>query len=135
MKYQTLQNISPLKQSARNATLILAEYRSAIETAPVLRPLSTFHADHIEKIGHFLYIKDGYIRGSNAFLTKSGQNALDYTILENVVFEDTDITYNGGPVVLRNVRFINCRFIVPNTSQADQFLAATINQPAHANIG
>jgi len=37
--------------------------------------------------------------------------ALDGGIWEDMVFIDCTIRYKGGPVTLRNVRFINCRFI------------------------
>jgi hypothetical protein len=39
---------------------------------------------------------------------------LDYINWEDVTFVNTHIRYKGGPVRLRNVRFVNCTFDFPN---------------------
>ena len=133
--YEALKTVPALKEPVRRATLVLAEYRSEIAPNPQsLSRGSEFSFGEMRQMGPFLYLKDGYLKG-NALSTSAGLNALDYTILDNVTFENAEITYNGGPVLLRNVRFINCRFHVPDAPQGEQFLAATIKQPANVQIG
>lgn len=51
----------------------------------------------------------------------SGQQALDGVYWRNAVFENTEITYNGGPMALENVLFINCTFKMKPGLQTDKF--------------
>jgi len=70
-------------------------------------------------------------------MTDDSQRAwAEWTKLDhNVVFENMTIRYNGGPVILHNVRFINCRFEVPNSPRGYQLLASAVEQPANVQIG
>ncbi|MFL6440294.1 MAG: hypothetical protein ACJ71Q_22165 [Terriglobales bacterium] len=45
-----------------------------------------------------------------------GNQTLDYITWHNVTFISTHIKYDGGPVRLNNVRFINCTFDFPSNS-------------------
>jgi hypothetical protein len=89
----------------------------------------------MRQVGQFRYLKDSYFIGENALFTSPQGTDIDYFILENVTFENATIVYRGKPVVLKNVRFINCRFVVPDSSTGDQLLGAAIKQPATAQIG
>jgi len=60
---------------------------------------------------------------------------LDGFWLDNVVLENTTIIYHGGPVILQNVRFVNCQFEVPKLPQSEQLLESAIKQPATISIG
>jgi hypothetical protein len=56
--------------------------------------------------------------------------ALDGGIWDDMVFVDCTIRYKGGPVTLRNVRFINCRFIfdqVPPAKKLSDELLVSAN--------
>lgn len=131
-KYQDLKKSPPLQDIAQSGAVSLVEYRSSSEQPP---SRGTFISGTLGQLGGFIYWKDGYARGSNAWQTWVGKNALDHMILDNVTLEDADIIYNGGPVVLRNVRFINCRFHVPNSPAGDQLLTAAVDQPVNVSIG
>lgn len=49
------------------------------------------------------------------FLIASGGTAiLDNEHLRNVIFDNVQIHYSGQPVILENVTFVNCTFIVDN---------------------
>jgi hypothetical protein len=51
-----------------------------------------------------------------------GYQTLDGMGWQDVTFIGTAIRYYGGPVELKNVRFINCTFLSPPVPTATQFL-------------
>lgn len=60
---------------------------------------------------------------------------LDTNQFQNVTFQDSVIQYRGGPVVLADVRFVNCRFVLelaankPATPAQEKLLLALLNSP------
>lgn len=47
----------------------------------------------------------------NAIVVLDGGNAiLDEMQMKNVVFQNVDVYYDGGPTLLTNVYFVNCTF-------------------------
>jgi hypothetical protein len=52
-----------------------------------------------------------------AVLVTSSQT-LDDFVWEDVVFVGTRIRYKGGPLTLKNVRFVDCTFDVPSSKGA-----------------
>lgn len=54
------------------------------------------------------------------FVYIGANQTLDYITWENVTFVGTHIKYSGGPVRLKNVRFVNCTFDLPDTSAGAQ---------------
>jgi hypothetical protein len=50
----------------------------------------------------------------NGLLIVTPSQALDGFIWQNVVFANARIHYMGGPVTLKNVRFVNCTFDTPS---------------------
>ena len=132
--YQSLKNSPVLRHSAQAGALALVEYKSAITPVPSTQGTKAYLGE-IRHIGQFTYIKDSYFVGNNVIATSPQGTTLDYMIAENVTFKDATIVYNGGPVALKNVRFINCRFVVPDSPQGDRLLTAAITQPITAQIG
>jgi hypothetical protein len=53
---------------------------------------------------------------------RGGAQVLDGIYWDNVTFVRTLISYKGGQVFLRNVRFVECTFNVVNEPRGDQFL-------------
>ncbi len=47
-------------------------------------------------------------------LATGGATRLDGMDIENVIFEDVEIHYAGAPLILKNVVFINCKFVIEN---------------------
>jgi hypothetical protein len=43
--------------------------------------------------------------------------ALDDTYLKDVVVQDAKVEYDGGPLKLENVYFVNCQFVIPPSEQ------------------
>ena len=130
----TLQKINAVvsSQSVNSVLIGLAEYRAAIAE----KPMRGVYIGEMHKLGEFTLLKDSVISGQNAIQTGNFRGfVLDKFILDNVTFEDVAIGYAGGPVVFRNVRFVNCRFMVPASEQGKRILIAAINQPANAQIG
>jgi hypothetical protein len=115
--------------------VLLANYRSALQTTADLD--APFHGPPVRtatQISH-LSIKGGspaiansYNAGQLALLVsdvriiKPAFQLLDGIRWRDVTFVDTSIEYNGGPVELTNVRFINCDFIVHPGTNATRFL-------------
>jgi hypothetical protein len=76
-------------------------------------------------------------RGSGARLIliegKSDTIVLDGQYLKNVIIREASVEYNGGPVRLENVYFVNCEFkIAPN--EAGRALAKAIFQSGATNF-
>jgi len=53
---------------------------------------------------------------------------LDGAILENVMFKDSTIRYNGGPLNLKDVRFQNCTFQFARTSRSLRLVSDMLAQ-------
>ena len=44
--------------------------------------------------------------------------ALNVVIFRSVFFEDVEVHYSGSPIILTNVTFINCTFVMDNGTNA-----------------
>jgi hypothetical protein len=111
----------------------LVEYRSAISTVPAGLAL---HIGELSQRGPFHYLKDSFISGPNAIAMGTEKGfVLDGFYLDNVAFENAHIIYHGGPVILQNVRFVNCTFDVRRSLQSERLLEAATKQPVNATIG
>ena len=125
-KLKELRDVPIYNIDVHPALLQLAEYRSVNTPRP--SELRSFaQVGELRRMGAFTFISDSYFR-------RSGNYDIDGFILDNVTFEEITISYRGGPVSLHNVRFINCRFIVPYSPRADQFLLAATRQPVNVEI-
>ncbi len=128
-----LQKSPELADSAWEGSTKLVEYRSAISSVP---PGFGVYIGELSRRGPFRYLKDSLISGPNAIATGTEKGfVLDGFYLDNVVFENVNIIYKSGPVILQNVRFVNCTFDVQKSSQSEQLLEAATKQPVNATIG
>jgi hypothetical protein len=59
--------------------------------------------------------------GPELLLGVGGDLTLDGFYLRSVVLEGVTVHYNGGPVILENVTFINCRFVMDNVDNSRAF--------------
>jgi hypothetical protein len=136
VKYQALNKFPPLAQDVHSGITLLADYRSA--TLPAPPHSSSVYIGESGMIGNLRFFRDSVFIGENA-LSSSPKGTvgtvIDNVILENVVFRDATIVYNGGPLRLNKVQFINCRFRVGNSAHGVQFLEAAIKQESSLNIG
>lgn len=132
-KYKELKKSPELHDAAWDGTIALAEYRSAITSVP---PGMRVSIGEFSQKGNFRYLKNSVISGPNA-MVMDGENGfvLDGVWLDNVVFENSRIIYKGGPVILQNVRFVNCQFEVKKSPQAAQLIEAAVKQPVNVTIG
>lgn len=61
----------------------------------------------------------GMKKGTPAFLRMiGGATALDGEQIRNVIFDGVEIHYSGALVILNNVVFINCTFVLDNNEEA-----------------
>ena len=100
-----------------------SQYRSVVTVHP--------NPEHPEKhLSYQVYFAGGYASGEQSarlerldspqpegsefafFIIEGGGDAiiLDGEYMKNVIVRGADIEYNGGPVVLENVYFVNCTF-------------------------
>jgi hypothetical protein len=128
--------------------VLLANYRSSLQTAPdldapFLGPAvrTPTEISHLSIKGGSPAIADAHVTGQMALLVsdvriiKPDFQLLDGIRWRDVTFVDTSIEYNGGPVELTNVRFINCDFIVHAGPNATKFLEyAALDQHAEFSI-
>ena len=141
--YRTLATAQPderISNAALSGIVQLAEYRSAVSTAPpTFHPKTTVNSVDVGslEIGHDgrVHMSDALIVGEKGLATSPEGTVLDGLVLDNVVFQDAKIIYKGGPVTLHNVLFINCRFQVSKTPNVERLLEAVIQQPSNLKIG
>lgn len=67
--------------------------------------------------------------GPRYISAEGGAVILDGMELKNVVFSNTQIVYNGGPLRMTDVYFLNCTFAMRQNHNA-QNLAAAILSPS-----
>lgn len=131
-KYQILARSPALKDSTHQGLLTLAEYRTAV--AEPMTNSSILSAGKMETRGPLTIISDTGFFGRGFNNSPEGID-IDGFIMEDVVFENVTIVYRGTlPVSMKNVRFINCRFVVPDTPRGDQLLIAAVQPKANAQI-
>lgn len=135
LQYQALKQMPLLTDQAHEGMIKLAEYHSiTLPAAPVQKSAQIGESDYI---GGFFHLKNSVLVGKNA-LGNGPENSegtvLDGLFLENVTFEGAVIIYHGGPVILQNVKFVNCQFKIDNSRQGDQLLRAAIDPQATVKI-
>jgi hypothetical protein len=131
-KYEKLRKSPELSDSVWEGSMKLVEYRSAVSMVPTGFGV---HIGELSRRGPFRYLKDSLISGPNAIAMGTERGfVLDGFYLENVVFENAHIIYHGSPVVLQNVRFVNCTFDVQRSSQSEQLLEAATKESVNAVI-
>lgn len=135
-KYKELNPQPSLQDGVRQGLLTLAEYRS--DTVPST-DFTTLLFGKMNLSGNDKYIMDSVLIGGKEGglpVRNDPQGfAIDGFTLTNVVFRNIPIVYHGGPVILHNVRFINCKFVVLPSPHATDLLEAIIQQPANVSLG
>lgn len=85
------------------------------------------NAAHLDLIGHDE--NTGSKTGPSALLVRGGATNLDMEHARHVVFDGVEIHYSGGPILLEDVIFINCTFVLDRSQQtrelAERVLAST----------
>jgi hypothetical protein len=112
-----------LKDAAFRVQLQLAEYRSSLLTISVPSTVMNCMGDAAKKESFPV----------NYIFTDMTFNGCVFTLdgrhLNHVVLINTRVIYNGGPLYLDKVVFVNCTFDVKPSSNASQFLEyATLEQ-------
>jgi hypothetical protein len=131
-----------LTDEAFKTTMELAEYRSALTTPP-----TTFHPQHeyggthgmfvgeLELVNGYVFLKDAALYGPNAIQRGSeGGFLIDGCNLEDVVLSGLTIHYHGGRLILHNVWFVNCNFIVDQSQRGNRLLEVAALGEQSANI-
>jgi hypothetical protein len=64
------------------------------------------------------------------FIVIEAHNAeilLDGHRLRNVVIHDVQVRYDGGPLAMENVYFVNCKFVITKKPDAQSFVQNVIS--------
>jgi hypothetical protein len=88
------------------------EGKPSPQLAPSLRRVPVALSAHLEFIAS--PEKQEAQEGPKALLMVGGDLRLDGLSMRSVVLEGVTLHYEGGPVVLENVVFINCQFVIEN---------------------
>lgn len=67
-------------------------------------------------------------RGDAYIFVNGGGILLDNMDVRNVVFRNTHITYNGGPLKAEGVYFINCTFTIAQQSEGQRLLLTLLEE-------
>ena len=65
-------------------------------------------------------------QSSGTDFCRNGEGTLGGIPLQDAVFVNCTIRYNGGDVILRNVRYINCKFVMADEPDGEKFLMALL---------
>ncbi len=93
-------------------TLVKAEFSG--------KPVPMSQAARFERIGH----NDAFSVGPSYYIVNAGEGTeitLDGFHLKNVILRNATIVYRGGPLILENVYFVNCRFNISKTDAGIEF--------------
>lgn len=136
---QALASTSQLSSGVHNMRLQLAAYRSSLRPLPApthltatvhrgVTPSAVAKGTELRKAapGPFFGTPSQGLGGGVEDLTLVGAvkgvtQDLDHTRWINITFVNVHIIYHGGPVELRNVRFVNCTFDFPDDQRGVQF--------------
>jgi hypothetical protein len=70
------------------------------------------------------------VREGHAFVRMTAEGPVRFAIdgyrLRNVIFDGVTIEYDGGPLIMENVYFVNCTFEVKPTNSTRQFTLAVL---------
>ena len=64
--------------------------------------------------------------GNSFVKITGGALVVDSLELRAVVFENVEIHYDGGPIRMSNVYFLNCRFVLKNAPNSQRFATAAL---------
>jgi hypothetical protein len=111
------QGIFPV--NSKNANFIFAHGKAvSAEKAAVFEPKEK-HLNIGKTVGSEFIL----LGGSTGF---PGGWKLDGYRMKNVIFKDTEITYEGGPVDMQNVYFVNCTFNVAKRPNGKNFASTVL---------
>jgi hypothetical protein len=65
--------------------------------------------------------------GDEWIIVENGSVALDNTKLRKVVFRNIDVFYDGGPLIMKDVYFMNCVFHISHQPNGRSLAVATLN--------
>lgn len=114
---QAAQSQPALVSDAWSAQLALVDYRSSLPTEPT-PPISATPK----------FVFHGAMMNGGAVI--NGGQKLDGAYWRNYTFENARIEYDGGPMILENVRFINCTFVVRYSPRGEQLAEMVLTQNA-----
>jgi hypothetical protein len=93
----------------------------SFDTAVVMPPVPKSEGAISEKIGEDL--NPDAVRLPQARFVRGGSVILDGFHMRNIIYVATHVAYNGSPVILENVTFINCRFSIPRSANGERLVS------------
>ncbi len=89
------------------------------------RPVPAERAAVMERIEHHLNA-DETVGPEFLLIDGTVSLSLDGLRLRNVIFRGSKIIYRGGPIEMKNVYFVNCKFEIPRNPNGEGFAVALL---------
>lgn len=141
LAWQTAKDFMEYRSSNNSASVPLSQFKQLPETH------YTWSKEHgrSDKIAAFGLVpltqaaelsdlssaaKPANVVGNQLILLLGGKMKIDGLRLRNVVFKDMVIAYDGGPLQMENVTFINCKFDFPSSKQGQALALAVLQETA-----
>lgn len=109
-----------LREAAWSARLALVDYRSSLQ-----KPFEGKSVTHTNQPPTF---RTPALPILEELIVRGGTQKLDGTFWKDMVFENAHIEYEGGPMALQNVRFINCTFTMNYSRRTDRLANLVLDQ-------
>jgi len=71
--------------------------------------------------------------GNALLIAEGGAARLDNLEAKNVIFKNVELHYAGGPLILTNVYFVNCRFVMDPASNSIELAQTILSTEAAAS--
>ena len=85
-------------------------------------------AARLEAIGKNL--NPGVKTGPRLLILRRGATSLDGMYLRNIILDNREVYYTGQPLILENVIFSNCKFVLGNDIRGRQLAGSILTSPS-----
>lgn len=116
-----------------NATHFEITYNGRIGTGAVTGTSTAPNLPEAHKLG-LPDFNDKFKVGPAFFVSRNADAVLDGQFLKSIIFQDSHIIYNGGPLVLQNVYFVNCTFEIKQEARGIEFAKAVFAGSPSVNL-
>jgi len=79
-------------------------------------------------------VNAGKTTGPAYLLLDGGTLRLDHMLMKRIVVQNAKVVYDGGPLMLTNVYFVNCTFSVSHEKKGEMFIDALMSPDVQTNL-
>lgn len=137
LNYRSSLNVSEMPPgkatSLKPDDLVLTHYFVQYDLGNLPPGFSVIGQTEIEQAARMERIENPIVQpqglGNQVLVGAGGIIRLDGMRLKHVVFTNVEVHYRGGPLILEDVRFINCRFAFENTGNSRTLSESILTAP------